>query len=182
MDVQSRSVSGFLDGQPGKPVCPSTRTMFGLRRESITHVGHVTNVDGGIPNPFDGRSFNSATVCGLPLQIDVILELADLRSAGGKNQILGADGIYDVVRRQTFGLECVGIEIHLHLALFAAVRVGNRGPGNGHQPGSDKVRAVVEELLLGKFLPDKASWRIGTVDALYVMTSGGVVPGGNWRN
>jgi len=53
--------------------------MFGLRRESITHVGHVTNVDGGIPNRLMGKVVQFRDRLRTAVQIDVILELADLR-------------------------------------------------------------------------------------------------------
>ena len=99
-----------------------------------------------------GRSFNSATVCGTAVQVNVVFELPDFRGSGGKNQVLSADGVDHVDRRQSFGLQSVGVEINLHLPLLAAIGIRNGGARNRHQPGADKVHAVIEELLLGKLL------------------------------
>ena len=52
---------------------------------------------------------------------------------------------------------------------------------NRHQLRAQEVEAEVVECLLGQLSPDRPSCRIGTLDALKLMISGGWVPGGSGR-
>ena len=120
-----------------------------------------------LPTRLMGRSFNSGHRLRAAVQVNVIFELSDLRSSRGQNQVLGADGVDHIHRRQAFRLQGIGVEIHLHLPLLAAVRVGNGGARNRDQPGADKVHAVVETVAARKVsAPTKPAAESGTVDAL----------------
>ena len=60
-----------------------------------------------------------------------------------------------------------GIEVHLNLALLAAVGIWNGGAGNADQAGANEVQPDVAELLLGETFSGSASCRMGTLEALY---------------
>ena len=82
-----------------------------------------------LPYSLDGEVVQLRHGLRAAVQIDVVLELSDLRGPGGQNQVLGADGVDHIHRRQALGLQGIGVEIHLHLPLFAAVGKGMAAPG-----------------------------------------------------
>ena len=159
-DVERRGISGFLNGQQGSPLSVDPNDV-GLWREAVAHVGHVTDVDRRTPNAFDGKVVQLRHGLRAAVQVDVIFELADLGCSRGQNQVLGADGVDHIHRREAFRLQRVGVEIHLHLSLLAAIRVRNGCARNRDQPGANKIHPVVEELLLRKFLPRQGQLQNG---------------------
>ncbi len=94
-------------------------------------------------------------VSGLALRRDVIFELADFRSAGGQDQILGIDGVDDIGWREAFGLEQGGLKIDHHLALLSAIGPGDGRALHGGQLGADEVGGVIEQLLFREALAGK---------------------------
>ena len=65
---------------------------------------------------------------------------------------MNADGIDHVQRGQALRLQRGGVQVHLHLALLATVRIGHGGPRNRDELGADGVEAIIVELLLGEIL------------------------------
>ena len=108
-----------------------------------------------------GRSFRSFDRRGRAVGFDLVFEGAHLRRAGGQDQVLVADGVDHIAGRQPLGLQRVQVQVDLHLALLAAVGVGNGGAVDGDQLGADEVQAVVVELLLGEPLPGEAKLQDG---------------------
>ncbi len=58
------------------------------------------------------------------------------------------DCIDHVGRRETLGLERMQVQVHLNLALFAAVGEGRLGSFNGGKLSTNGIRTDVEQLLL----------------------------------
>ena len=150
-DVQGRNIAGLQNGHQGRALTIDANDV-GLRREPVAHVGHIANVDRGGSYILDRQIVQLSDLDRRTIHVDFVLVVANLRGARRQNQILKVDGVHHVVRRKTLGLQGVGIQIDLNLALFAAVGVRNRRSGNADQPGADEVQANVAELLLGKAL------------------------------
>ena len=134
---------------------------IGLGRETIANVAHVADIDGRITDRLDGQLVQFVDGLRTPVDIDVILKKADLRSAGGQHQVLVADGVHHIHRREALRLKCRRVEIDLDLTLFSAVRKGYGGSLHGHQASADKVDAVIVDLLLGKRLSRKGKLNDG---------------------
>ena len=109
---------------------PRARYWFAeeIRRARKRHRGYRSSCR---PDGLD-RKIDSGPliVCGLPFRSTSYSYGPDLRSSGGQDQILRADGVDHVHRRKAFGLQRIGIQIHLHLPLFAAVWIGNGRAGH----------------------------------------------------
>ena len=71
----------------------------------------------------------------------------------------------DVGRGQALRLQQPRVEVDHHLALLAAVRVRDRRARDGHELGPQEVERR-RRSARPPTVPDSASWRIGTVDAL----------------
>ena len=112
-----------------------------------------------------GRSFSSGTVLGLALT-DVVLELTDLGGAGGHHEVLQIQGVDHIRRGQALRLQQGGIQVNPDLALLAPVGIGHGGPGDGDELRPQEVQSDVVQVLLQRPGPERASWRIGTVEAL----------------
>jgi len=74
-----------------------------------------------------GRSFTRRLrrAC---VDADVIFEIADFLGCRGQDQILRGDGVRHVGAGQTLERSAV-VKVHLHLTLFAAVRIRMAAPG-----------------------------------------------------
>ncbi len=129
-----------------------------------------------------GALFSSSTLSGLPVDLDVVLKLPHLGCAGGQDQVLIADCIGYIGRCQSLRLQRLCVQIYLHLALLTAIGVGDSRAFHSNQLRTKEVLSRSLSSCSESPRPDKASCRIGTLDALYAMTSGGVVPGGSCRN
>src|ERR1700759_225365 len=98
---------------------------------------------------------------GRAVGLHLIFIGANLQCARGQNQVLVGYGSRDIARRQPLGLQLMQIEIHLHLALLASVRIGHSRAANGDELRPDEVEAVVVELLLGEALAGDAELQNG---------------------
>ncbi len=127
----------------------------GLRREAVAHVGDVADINGGVADLLDGKIVHLFDLLGAGVEIHVVFELADFGGAGGQNQVLLIEGGHHVGGRDPFRLQQRGVEIDHHLALLAAVRVGNGGARDRDQLGADEVEAEIAKLLLGERLARK---------------------------
>ena len=79
-DVQGRSVPGFLDGEQRCPLAIHPHNV-GLGRKSVAHVGHVTDVNGRVAHPFDGKVVQFGHRLRAAVQVHVIFELSDFGSS-----------------------------------------------------------------------------------------------------
>ena len=130
-----------------------------------------------------GRLFRSSSSVGRGVGLDRVFEAVDLHGAGGHNQVLRAIGVDHVGRRESLGLQ----------------RVQDRGPpGSGaacrrRETASARLRwwpagcgwcLVPRSFNCCSFRPwpESPSCSTGTLEALYWMMNGGVVPGGSERN
>ena len=102
--VERRGVAGLHDGQQHAAAAILAHDV-GLRREAVAHVRHVADIDGRAVDHLDRQIVELVHGLGAGVQIHVVFELADLGGAGGKDQVLVADGGHDVGRREPFGLQ-----------------------------------------------------------------------------
>ena len=104
------------------------------------------------PTVLIGRSFSSSIVFGAAVHVDVVFVAADLRRAGRQDQVLRADRVDDVGRREALRLQRRRVEVDLDLRLLAAVRVRNLRALHRGQLRAQEVHADVEQLLLRQAL------------------------------
>ncbi len=123
---------------------------IGLRRIAVTHLGDVAQVDHRAVDRLDRQVAEIFEPAGRVIELDRILEAADLLGPHRGDQVLGRQRVGDILPRQSAGLHGGGIQIYLDLALLAPERVRNRGTGDRHQRGADHVDGKVAEVLLAQ--------------------------------
>ena len=106
----------------------------GLRRKAVADVGDVADVDDRAVDYLDRqvvelvRRSAGCRSCAMSYSSG-----ADLRRAGGQDQVLRADGVDDVAGRQAARLQLGDVDIDHDLALLAAVGIGNGRALDGGQ-------------------------------------------------
>jgi hypothetical protein len=123
-----------------------------------------------------GRLFKSSDGLRTAVQGDVVFQRTDFRRSRRQDQVLGADGVDHVAGRQPEGLELGNIDIDLDLPLLASIRIGAGQSLDGRQRGPDKLSERSFRVCSERVLLLRLNWMIGTLEALYWMISGGVVP------
>jgi hypothetical protein len=116
------------------------------------HVGDVPHVDDGAVNGLDRQIVEGGDVGRRCVQIDRVLEGADLLGAHRGNEILDRQGVDDVVRRNPVGVQRLLVEVGLNLANFTTIRQRNRGAGDRGQLRTDEAGRLVEQDRLGELL------------------------------
>ena len=117
----------FIDRHQGGALAVDAHDV-GLRREAVAHMGDVANVDHGVPDGLDGQIIEFARRSAGCRWLHVVFVGADLGGARGKDQVLRADGVHDIVRRKPLACKAGGVQIHLHLACFSPIRPGDGAP------------------------------------------------------
>src|SRR5579862_3203757 len=117
-DIERGSLPDLHDGHQ-HAARSATQDHIGLRRKSIPNVGDVADVDGGVVDRLDREIVQLADTLRAAVHVHVIFELPDLGGPGGQDQILSADGIDHIRRRQSLGLQEIRPDIDHHLALFS---------------------------------------------------------------
>src|SRR2546428_4622405 len=106
-------------------MAPVTPDEVGLRIEPVVDEGDVLHVHHGPVHVPNGNVVQVIEDLRAAVDRDVVFARTDLRRAGGGGDVLGEDGIGDVLWRQGPRVEGVGIDVdvpHAHLA-----PVGQRG-------------------------------------------------------
>ena len=80
-----------------------------------------------------GRLFSSSTIGGAELVSTAYSKRSIFMVPEGDDQVLRGDGVDHIDRREPLGLERVQIDVHLNLALLAAVGKGRLRSLNGGQ-------------------------------------------------
>ncbi len=129
----------------------------------------VANVDHRSVDRANREIIQLGNFVGCAVGFNLVLERPDFGSAGRKNDVLGADRGDDVGGSEALGLKRGQVDIHLYLALLAAIRVGNAGSGDRNQLSANEVEAEVIELLFCEALPgetelDDGHARCGVLD------------------
>ena len=75
-----------------------------------------------------------------------------------------------------FDLQRLRVQIHLNLALLAAVGIGNRDARHRDQPDADEIDAQVAQLLLGETLSGKSQLQDRHRRSVVLNNEGGVRP------
>ncbi len=95
------------------------------------------------------------------IEVHVAFDRPDFYGTPGQNQILRADRVHDVGRREPFRLKRRSIEVHLNLALLASVWIGKDSTLHSGQLHAHKVSREVVQLLLGQVFPGKRELKDG---------------------
>ena len=133
----------------------------GLRRTSVAHVGHVADVDHRAVHRLDGQVVQLIDNRRGGVGFDGVLEAVDLHRPRGHDQVLRGDGVDHIDRREPFGLQSVQVQVHLNLALLAAVRKGRLLSLDSGQLGADIVLTQVVQLLFVEPLTREAQHQNG---------------------
>ena len=143
-DRQGRDSHG-LDHRQKHGVLSVDVDDVGLRWASVMHVGDVPHIDDGAVDGLYRQIVEGGDVGGRCVQIDRVLESADLLGAHRGDEVLDRQRVDDVVRRNPVSVERLLIEVGLNLADFATVRKRNRGAGDRGQLRTDEAARLVEQ-------------------------------------
>ena len=92
----------------------------------------------------------------IAVHLDLVFQRSNLGGPRGKNQVLRAERIHDVVGGKSVGLKSREVQIDLDLAYFAAIGVRGRGTGHSRELRAQEVVSEIEKLLLGQRLAAQA--------------------------
>ncbi len=159
-DVERRGGAGLDHGHQHAALAVLAFDV-GLRREAVRHRGDVAQIDGGVAHLLDRQVVQLLDGARRGIQRHVIFELADLGGARGLHDILAAQRGQHVVRRQILRLHQLGVDIHHHLALLAAIGIGNHRAGHADQLGAQEIEAEIVEARLGQSLARQAELEHG---------------------
>src|SRR5580704_1169716 len=126
-----------------------------LRRKAISHVGHIADVNSCAAHRLNRQLIQFRHGCGTAVGIDGILKRSDFGGPRRKNQVLRANRVHHVQRRQTLGLQRVRIQVDLNLPLLSTIRIRNGASRDRDQAGSNEIYAEVKQLLLRKLFSRK---------------------------
>ena len=115
---------------------------IGLRREPVAHMGDIVDVNNCAVHTFD-RKIIQALDLSARYWWPAGTRKSPLSCSRRENEILGGDGVYYVGGGKSSGLQRLHIQIHLHLSLLAAVRVGTFSPLDGGKLCADEIQPVV---------------------------------------
>ncbi len=113
-------------------------------------MGNVLHVNGGAVEGLDGKVVQLTYRFGTTVHLDVVFQGADFCGAGGQNEILLINGINDVHRGKTLGLQGGGVGIDGDEALLSSVGEGSCRALDGRKLSANEIVAKVEELLLAE--------------------------------
>ena len=113
---------------------------------------NIANVDGVAAHVLDRQIVQFRDTLRTGVHVDVIFQGADFRGAGGQNQILRADRVHHIERRESLGLQGGRVQVHLYLALLSAVGIRDGCTRHGDQARADEINARIEQLLLREFV------------------------------
>ena len=120
---------------------------IGLRRIAVAHLGDVAHIDHRPVDRLDRQVAELVELRGRVVELDRIFEVADLLGADRRDQVLGGEGVGDVLAREAPGLHRRGIEIDLNLAQFAAEGIGDGGARHGDERRAELVDADIRQPL-----------------------------------
>src|ERR1700730_11916124 len=108
------------------------------------------DINGRGSNGLDGEIVQFLDRRRTSIHIHVVFEGADLRRPGRQDEILRADRIHHVQRRQSVRLQGSRVQVHLNLTLLATVRIRYSRARYGSELRPDEVQPQVIQLLLRK--------------------------------
>ncbi len=159
-DAEGGGGAGLEDGEQDTAMAILTDDV-GLRDAAVGNGGDVFEVDGCAIDLLEREIAKAGEGGGSAVEADVVFGRADLCGATGLDDVLIADGGEDFGRREAFGLQFFGVEVHHDRTLAAAVDAGDYGAGNGDELRPNDVHAVVVELLLTEALAGEAELEDG---------------------
>ena len=116
-------------------------------------MGDIADEDGSAVDYLDWGVIQFVDFVRAAVDLDVVLKLPHLGSARWQNQVLIADCVGHVGRRQSLRLQRLRIQVYLDLALLTPVGVRNCRAFDRNQLRTKKILSQIIELLLGEPLP-----------------------------
>ena len=148
-DIERRDRAGLQHHHQHRAVAVDMHDV-GLRRVAVADGGDVAHIDHGAVDGLDREIAELLDLDRRIVELDGVFETADLFRADRGDQVLRRQRVGDVLARQTACLQRRRIEVDLDLPLFAAIGVGDRGAGHGHQRRAQLVDADIGEVLFGE--------------------------------
>jgi len=137
-----------------------------LRRTAVAHLRHVMDIDHRIPDGLDRQFTQRLDRRHGIVEIDRIFERADFFSADGSDDVLRGERIGHVLAREARARSACGSMSIWTSRNLPPNGYGMAAPGTVTIGTRTKFRPRSNSVCSGKPLPDKASWMIGTVEAL----------------
>ena len=123
-----------------------------LRRIAVADRRHVANVDHAAVDHLDRQIAQRTDVGRRVVELDRVLEAADLLRTDGIDQILSVKGIGNILGGQAAGVQRRCIEIDLDLPRLAAIGIRQSRPRHCDEAGADHIETEVGEVLLRQTL------------------------------
>ena len=111
-------------------------------------IGDVADEHGRPADDADRQVVQFVQTLRRSVEVDDVFEVADLLRADGRDDVLAADRVDDVLRRKSVGLQFILVDVDLDLKGLASVGRRDRRTGDGGELRPDEVLAVVEDLRL----------------------------------
>ncbi len=102
-DVNGRGAADFVDAHQ-HPTLAVGQHDVGLRGKAVAHMGDVLHINRRAIDGFDGEFVEFLDGLRAAVHLHVVFKRAELRSAGGEDQVLRVDRVYDIHRGKALGL------------------------------------------------------------------------------
>ncbi len=148
-DVQRAVATGLQDGEQGAALAIHVHHA-GLRGKPVVHVGHVSQVDGGVPTLADGNVVQLLQHLWAAVGPDHVVHVAKAHIAGRQDDVLLVERHADIGGADAAGVQEVRVKVHHDLARLAATGQGDLRALHGGQARADEVQTKVVDSLLAQ--------------------------------
>ena len=121
-----------------------------LHRVAVPHLRHVLHVYRSVVDCLDRQIVQGRDQLGAAVELNQVFASSYLRGPGGKDQVLKAECIRYVCRREPLSVKRVGIDIDHHAPHLASVGQRHGDALHGRKARADEVVPIVEQFLLGE--------------------------------
>ena len=166
VDDVERGGGADLEDRHQNALAPVELDDVGLRRRAVVDVGDVAHEHDRAVDHLDRQIVEVRDRLGRIVEVDGEFVGADLLGADRSDLVLQGERIADIGRRKIVGAQRVLVEIDLHLARGAAIGNGICAPATVVSCGRMKFMARSKSCVCESESLDKASWMIGTLEAL----------------
>jgi hypothetical protein len=120
-----------------------------LHGEAVGNLRHLAQQDRRVSHHFNGNGLEPLHRFRAGIQEHAIVGAPDSRLSRGQNHVRGLERGHHVTRRKPLGRQRLRVDVHNNLPFLAAEGRGGGQTGNSEQADTNKIQAVVVELLLG---------------------------------
>ena len=121
----------------------------GLDLVAVLGLGNIGNADRGLAHHLDRQVVDIRNRGQLAVGVEVVVQIANPRIAGRKDQIGHVECADDVHQAQLVRFQLEGVRVDHDLPVLAAKRLGHAGSGNTADLVADLVLGQVPQLGLG---------------------------------